>query len=66
MNRDELRAEIARKNVPKGKLAEELGLSRAGLALKLSGTNEFRETEIKALIRVLSLTPEDVDRIFLR
>ena len=66
MNRDELRAEIARKKVTKKRIAEELGISPAGLALKMNGTNEFRETEIKALARLLELTPMDVDRIFLQ
>ena len=65
MNRDELRAEIARKNVTKKRIAEELGISATGLALKLSGNHEFKESEIKTLVSVLGLTPDDVNRIFL-
>lgn len=65
MNREELRAEIARKNVTRKHIAETLGLSAAGLSLKLSGVNEFKESEIKALVSVLDLTPADVNRIFL-
>lgn len=65
MNRDELRAEIAKKNVTKTKIAEALGISRTGLSLKLSGKHEFKESEIKRLVDVLSLTPDDVNRIFL-
>lgn len=65
MNRDELRAEIAKKNVTKTQIAEALGISRTGLSLKLSGNHEFKESEIKRLVDVLSLTPDDVNRIFL-
>ena len=66
MNREELRAEIARKNVSKAQIARELGISTSGLWLKMTGEREFKETEIKALVRVLDLTPADVDRIFLQ
>ncbi len=66
MDREELRAEIARKNVSKGKLAKELGISSGSLWLKMTGQREFKETEIKALVRALNLTPEDVTRIFLQ
>ena len=65
MNRDELRAEIARKKITQKRIAEALGLSPAGLSLKLAGNNEFKESEIKALVSVLDLTPDDVNRIFL-
>lgn len=65
MNRDELRAEIARKNVTKKHLAEALGISATGLSLKLSGANEFKESEIKTLAAVLGFTAEDINRIFL-
>ena len=65
MNRDELRAEIARKKITQKRIAEALGLSPTGLSLKLAGNNEFKESEIKALVSVLDLTPDDVNRIFL-
>ena len=65
MNRDELRAEIARKNVSKKHIAEALGISSTGLSLKMSGTNEFKESEIKTLVSVLDLSADDVNRIFL-
>lgn len=65
MNRDELRAEIARKNVTRKSIAKALGLSATGLALKLAGNHEFKETEIKTLVTILGLSPDDVNRIFL-
>lgn len=65
MNRDELRAEISRKNITRKRIAEALGISPTGLSLKLKGCNEFKESEIKTLVSVLELTPDDVNRIFL-
>lgn len=65
MNRAELRAEIARKEISKTHLADALGLSLTSLSLKLKGDREFKESEILKLIDVLSLTADDVNRIFL-
>lgn len=65
MNRDELRAEIARKNISKRDLANALGISETSFFLKMRSDREFKETEIRKLVEVLKLTPEDVQRIFL-
>ena len=65
MNREELRAEIARKQITKRAIAEALGISEAALFLKLRGDREFKENEIRNLVDVLGMTPEDVQRIFL-
>ncbi len=65
MDRAELRAEIARKNLSKTSIAEALGLSLTSLGLKLKGDREFKESEIRKLIDILGLTAEDVNRIFL-
>lgn len=65
MNRGELRAEIARKNISRKNIANALGISETSLYNKLTGLREFKESEIKALISVLSLSPDDVNRIFL-
>ena len=65
MNREELRAEIARKNISKRAIAEALGISETSLFMKMRCDREFKESEIKKLVEVLSLTPEDVSRIFL-
>ena len=65
MNRDELRAEIARKKITKRDLAAALGISETSLFLKIRSEREFKETEIRKLVEVLGLTPDDVQRIFL-
>ena len=65
MNRSELRAEIARKDISKRAIAEALEISETSLFLKMRGDREFKETEIRKLVEVLALTPEDVQRIFL-
>ena len=65
MNREELRAEIARKQITKRTIAKALEISETSLALKMRGVREFKESEIRGLIWVLDLTPEDVQRIFL-
>ena len=65
MNRDELRAAIARKNISKKDLAEALGISQGALYYKLSGQHEFKESEIRVLIEVLELSADAVNLIFL-
>lgn len=65
MNREELRAEIARKNITRRSIAQALGISETSLNLKMKHYREFKESEIRKLIDVLSLTPDDVSRIFL-
>lgn len=65
MDRSELRAEIARKNIAKGELAKALGISRAAFYQKLNGEREFKETEMVTLIKALGLTAADINRIFL-
>ena len=65
MNRAELRAAIARKNISKTALAEELGISRTALGQKLNGQREFKESEIRILFRVLDLSPDTFNSIFL-
>ena len=65
MNRVELRAEIARKGVSKRAISAALGISETALYNKLDGASEFKESEIKKLVVVLDLSPDDVNRIFL-
>lgn len=65
MNRDELRAAIARKNITRKDLAEALGITPAALYYKLTGQHEFKETEIRKLITVLELSADAVNSIFL-
>lgn len=65
LNRAELRAEIARKEISNRTISKELGISEQAFYNKMNGTSEFRESEIKGIVRLLGLTAEDVDRIFL-
>jgi len=65
MNRDELRAAIAKRNITKTALAEALGLSYTALYYKMTGQNEFKESEIRTLARVLNFTADDINHIFL-
>lgn len=65
MNRAELRAAIARKGITKTALAEALGISRTALGQKLTGLREFKESEIRALIKALDLSADAVNLIFL-
>lgn len=47
-------------------LAEQIGRTPYGLALKIDGTNEFTAQEIKKLCEILSITdPNEIMDIFL-
>ena len=65
MNREELRAAIARKDISKGQLANALGISYQALWNKMNGFSEFKESEIQKLITVLGLTAKEVNHLFL-
>lgn len=65
MNRAELRAEIARKGISNKAIIEALNISEQAFYNKIKGTTEFKESEIRALVDVLGLTAEDINRIFL-
>lgn len=65
MNRNELRAEIARKGKSNKAIIRALNISEQAFYNKMSGNSEFKESEIKKLIEILELTVEDVNRIFL-
>ena len=45
-------------------LADYLGISRQTLTLKVSGVNDFNQSEIKMIIMKYNLTPEDTEAIF--
>lgn len=65
MDRSELRAELARQKISNRTVAAELNISEQAFYNKMSGSSEFKESEIKKLIQLLGLTATDVDRIFL-
>lgn len=64
MNRSELRAEIARHGISNRALAKELSVSEQAFYNKLNGVTEFKESEIKKLANVLSLSPSQVNLLF--
>ena len=45
-------------------LADHLGISRQTLTLKVSGVNDFTQSEIKLIILRYNLTPEETNAIF--
>lgn len=65
MNREELRSEIARKQITFRAIALEMGISETALYNKMNGDSEFKESEIRVLIQMLGLTPEKINLIFL-
>lgn len=64
MNCAELRASIARKSMTLRSLSDELNISEQTMQNKLSGTTEFKNSEIVKLAGLLSLSLEDVNQIF--
>lgn len=50
--------------IKKKVLAERLGISPYGLAMKISGKNEFKNSEIITICESLNLTPDERDSIF--
>lgn len=65
MNRTELKADIQRNGISNRSIAKELGISEQTFYNKLNGSTEFKESEIKKLVRLLNLSSARVDQIFL-
>lgn len=55
---------IKRSGLKKESIALEIGITRQALANKINNKNLFNGAEIKALIRILKLTCEEVMAIF--
>lgn len=55
---------IDRSGLKKGKIAERLGISRAGLINLINNRAEFRASQIMTLCDLLSLTTAQRDAIF--
>lgn len=64
MNTVKLLQRISAAELTVAQVADKLGISRQGLYLKLNGSREFRASELKALKRLLDLSPEDATDIF--
>ena len=65
MNRAELRAAIARKDISLRDLAKALGISETSMWMKMKGEREFKESEIRKLAEILELSAADINLIFL-
>lgn len=59
-----LKYAIHNKGIKIGKIAEALGLSRAGLYNKINGQSEFFGSEIIKISEMLELSTEERERIF--
>lgn len=64
MDRAELRAEIARKELTYRSIATNLNISDTAFYNKLCGKTEFKESEIRKLIEILEMSADTVNRIF--
>ena len=45
-------------------IAEAIGITSSGYTLKISNKSDFRQSEIKTISDLLSLTVEERDRVF--
>lgn len=64
MNESALRAEIARNHLSIPALANTMGIGKKALYAKMKGESEFKQSEIKKLKSVLSLSDDQIIQIF--
>lgn len=64
MNTELLKNKLDDSGLKRGFIAQELNLSTYGFARKVDGITEFKPSEIRTLMRLLSLTNDDVREIF--
>lgn len=64
VRRNELLAELVRKELTMGALAKKLGIAPSSLTRKIKGETDFYRGEIEKISQVLDLSGEDVLRIF--
>ena len=64
MNLDYLNDKITLSRIPITAIAEEIGLSRQSLYLKMKGERDFKASEINKLCDFLRLTDEEKMHIF--
>lgn len=63
-NRDLLVKCIERSGLKKGKIAEAMGKTISTFSRKLAGKQDFTETEMRTLARILQLSVEERTAIF--
>lgn len=59
-----LEAAIALSGIPKGVIAEKIGISRTAFFKKIRNETEFKASEISKLQKILCLTAEERNHIF--
>lgn len=64
VNNELLVSKMNASGLSRSEIAERLGITRQGLYNKLSGTNEFKSSEIRLLSEILMLSPQERDLIF--
>lgn len=63
-NSNELRAAMTRKGMTQEQVAEALGVTTATLNYKINNKREFKTSEVKALVDLLEIPKENIDKIF--
>ncbi len=64
MNINDLKAEIARKNLSIPKLADLINVDKKTLYSRINGEKSFKQEEISAIAKVLELSSEQIMFIF--
>lgn len=64
MNSRLLKAKMFEAGITEQEMAGHLGVDASTFYRKKTGNSDFTREEIKKMKNILSLTPEDVDRIF--
>lgn len=64
MKRNLLKAKMVEKGKTQSEIAQEIGMSTNSLSRKVNGKREFTASEIRKLIKCLSLDPATYHEIF--
>lgn len=63
-NKRLFRAKVIEKGFTLTQIAAKIGISEATLSRKVNGISDFTRKEIYAIVHILTLERDDVDRIF--
>jgi transcriptional regulator with XRE-family HTH domain len=63
-NKRLFRAKVIEKGFTLTQIAAKIGISEATLSRKVTGISDFTRKEIYAIVHILTLERDDVDRIF--
>jgi transcriptional regulator with XRE-family HTH domain len=62
--KEKLKGLLKKNKITQNELAEMLGLTYQTISIKMNGHKDFTQSEIRAIIKVFGLTPEEVVDIF--